>query len=166
MAGSIGTQRRLGGKDTFNPWCAVPFPFAPLSVSPAQHLLASPGLSLQLMASQMFGLNKVLRLIIPFDLVVLALGALGAHWEPLGVPLLTYCPWLGLHPYTPATCYLLLQAQDKIWEEKNPVSCSPSILWVSAEVADPWCLGWGKEAEHSRDRGAGHVFCPVGPWEM
>lgn len=84
MAGSIGTQHRLGGKDTFNPWCAVPFPFAPLSVSPAQHLLASPGLSLQLMASQMFGLNGVLRLIIPFDLVFLALGALGAQLGATG----------------------------------------------------------------------------------
>lgn len=59
MAGSIGTQHRLGGKGAFNPLCAMSFPFAPLSVSPAQHLLASSGLSLQLMSSQMFGLNRV-----------------------------------------------------------------------------------------------------------
>lgn len=79
MAGSIGTQRRLGGKDAFNPLRAMSFLFAPLSVFPARYLLASPGLSLRLMSSQMFGLNRVLRLVLPFDLVVLALGALGAQ---------------------------------------------------------------------------------------
>lgn len=90
MAGSIGTQQRLGGKDTFNHLHAMSFPCAPLSVSSVQHLLASPGLSFQLMSSQMFGLNRVLRLVLPFDLVFLVLGELG--WELLGFSLLTYCP--------------------------------------------------------------------------
>lgn len=107
MAGSIGTQHRLGGKDTFNSLCATYFPFAPLSVSPGQHLLASPGLSLQFMSNQKLCLNRVLRLILPFDIVALALGAVGAQ---LGVPgislpdLLPVAMPQSLHPCPHATC--------------------------------------------------------------
>lgn len=175
MAGSIGTQHRLGGKDTFNPLCAMSFPFAPLSVSPAQHLLASPGVSLQLMSSQMFGLKRVLRLTLPFDLVVLALGALGAQLGATGSSppdLLPVAMPQSLHP-----CHILPAATSTGQDlgRKNPVSCSPSILCVSAEVEDSWwgktrvptycqALGLGREAEHSRDRGGGDMF--LSPWPL
>lgn len=107
MAGSIGTQHRLGGKDTFNHLHAMSFLCAPLSVSPAHHLLASPGLSFQLMSSQMFGLNGVLRLVLPFDLVVLALGALGVQLGTAGSSppdLLPIAVPQSLHPCPCAIC--------------------------------------------------------------
>lgn len=107
MAGSIGTQHRLGGKDTFNPLCAMYFPFASLSVSPGQHLLASPGLSLHFMSSQKFCLNRMLRLILPFDLVALALGALGAQLGATGISppdLLPVAMPQSLHHCPHATC--------------------------------------------------------------
>lgn len=184
MAGSIGTQRRLGGKDAFNPLHAMSFLFAPLSVFPAQYLLASPELSLQLMSSQMFGLNRVLRLVLPLDLVVLALGALGAQLGasgssppdllPIAIPGSLYsCPH-GTCCYKHRTRF----GEKKILlGRRSECLAAPASFGFQQKLqthggGKPGCpvtakhWDWERRLNMAGTEVLATCFCPLGPWEM
>lgn len=179
MAGRIGTQRMLGGKDTFNPSCAASLPLSPLHVSPhpAAHLPPAHGCPSSLMSSQkMFGLKRAVRLVLPLDSKVFALGALGAlPGSTLLIHRLPRCLDISIPAGTATCCY---KHKMSFGKEKHLLGHLSKCLVASAAsgfqqrlqphrgkpgcpvTAEHW--GWVRRLSRAGTEMLATGFCPLG----